>query len=254
MKLSNKVAIITGSARGIGKAIALKFASEGAAVVVNALHSEGIRSVVQEIQDRGEKAIAFRADVSKKEEVQDMVEYTLKNFGAIHILVNNAGIARHRPILEIEEEDWNITMDVNLKSVFLCTQAVLDYMMEQGYGKIINISSISGLVDFFPGAAAYGAAKAGVMALTKFTAIEAGTYGINVNCIAPGRIVTDMIYKNRGKEGAKKFIADGKKLSVLGRVGYPEDIADLALFLASDSSSFMTGQIIRSDGGRTDLM
>ena len=254
MKLEDKVAIVTGSGRGIGEAIAKKFAAEGAIVVVNALHIEGANRVAKEIQDQGGKAIAIKADVSQKAEVQDMVKKTLDSFGAIHILVNNAAIVRHIPTLETTEEDWDAIQNVDLKGVFLCTQAVLPQMMKQRYGKIINVSSVGALGVDSPNVAAYAAAKGGVISLTKFIARETGPYGINVNCITPGRTITDMIYVDKTKEEAEKFIADGIKYAVLGRMGKPEDIASLALFLASDESSFMTGQIIRMDGGRGDLM
>ena len=254
MELEGKVAIITGSSRGIGKAMALKFASEGAKVVVNALHLEGAKKVSDEIQRGGGEAIAIKADVSQKAEVQEMVERVLESFGAVHILVNNAGISHSSPIVEVKEEDWDLVQRVNLKGAFLCTQAVLGQMMKQKYGKIINISSLAALGCYNPGAAAYAAAKAGVISLTKSTAREAGPYGINVNCICPGRILTDMVFAAHGEEGGKRFIEEGKKLSIMGRIGSPEDIANLALFLASDKSSFITGQIIRMDGGRGDLL
>ena len=253
MNLEGKVAIVTGSGRGIGKAIAKKFAAEGASVMVNALHSETAGKVAQEIQDEGGKATAFIADVSQKTEVHDLVKSTLDNFGVIHILVNNAGVPKYRPIIEFTEEEWDITLAVNLKGVFLCTQAVMGHMMTRKYGKIINIASSTGLANSIPGAAAYGAAKAGVMAFTKTTAREAGSYGINVNCIVPGTIVTELTYA-RQKEEADKHLEAARKVSVLGRVGKPEDIASLALFLASEDSSFMTGQVIRMDGGRADLL
>lgn len=254
MKLDNKVAIVTGSARGIGEAIAKKLASEGAAIVVNALHAEGANRVAREIQKQGGKAIAVKADVSSKAEVQDLVSKTLENFGTVHILVNNAGIIRRSPIVEMTEEDWDVIQNVDLKGVFLCTQAVLPHLVKQKYGKIINISSMAALGTNNPGTAAYAAAKAGVIALTKVTAREAGPYGINVNCILPGRIITDMIYTSRTKEEVDRFISDGEKSSVLGRTGNPEDIANLALFLASEDSSFMSGQVIRMDGGRGDIL
>lgn len=254
MKLDGKVVIVTGSARGIGEAIAKKFAAEGAAIVVNALHAEGASRVAQEIQEKGGQAIALKADVSSKAEVQEMVKKTLDHFGAVHILVNNAGITRRAPILEMTEEDWDLVQDIDLKGVFLGTQAVLGHMMAQKYGKIINISSMAALGTNNPGTVAYASAKAGVISLTKTTAREAGPYGINVNCILPGRIVTDIIFTNRTKEEAEKFLAEGRERSVLGRTGTPDDIANLALFLASEDSSFMTGQIIRMDGGRGDIL
>ncbi len=254
MKLEGKVAIVTGSARGIGEAIARKFAVEGAAIVVNALHAEGANRVAEEIQRTGGRAIAIKADVSQKAEVQELVKKTLDHFGAVHILVNNAGITRRASILEMTEEDWDLVQAVDLKGVFLGTQAVLGYMMAQKYGKIINLSSMAALGTNNPGVVAYASAKAGVIALTKVTAREGGPHGINVNCILPGRIVTDIIFANRTKEEADRFLAEGRERSVLGRTGIPGDIANLALFLASGDSSFMTGQVIRVDGGRGDIL
>ena len=186
--------------------------------------------------------------------VQELVKKTLDKFGAIHILANNAGISRTSSILKMKEEDWDLVQAVDLKGVFLCTQAILGQMREQKYGKIINIASLAALGAYNPGAVAYAAAKAGVVSLTKSTAREAGPHGINVNCICSGRILTDMIFNVHGEEAGKRSIEDGKKLSLLGSVGIPEDIATLALFLASDESKFMTGQIIRMDGGRADIL
>lgn len=254
MKLKGKVAIVTGAGRGIGEAIAKKLASEGSAIAVADINIEEAQRVTKEIKEQGESALAFRTDVSKRNEVFDLVNKTLEGFRALHILVNNAGITRHRPIIDLTEEDWDVVLEVDLKGVFNCTQAVLKHMMSQRYGKIINISSTAGVGTSNAGMANYAAAKAGVIALTKVTAREAGPYGINVNSVAPGAIVTSITYEGRGKEGGDKFIEERKKLSILGRVGRPEDIANLVLFLASDDSSYMSGQVIRMDGGRVDLM
>ena len=265
MKLKDKVAIVTGSGRGIGEAIAKKLASEGASIMIDDVRIEDADRVAQEIKSQGGNAIPFKAGVNNRKEVQDLVNTTLKLFKAIHILVNNAGTTRHKPLLELTEEDWDIVLDVDLKGVFNCTQAVLKHMMAQHYGKIVNISSLAGVGGGNPApgddAAAkagasgnYAAAKAGVVALTKVTAREAGPYGINVNCVAPGLIVTPLTYERRGKEGGDKLIEQRKNVAVLGRVGTPEDVANLVLFLVCDDSSYMSGQIIRVDGGRTDLM
>jgi len=254
MKLIGKVAIVTGSARGIGKVIAKSFASEGAAVVVTDILIEQAQQVVDEIRNQGGTAIAFKADVVNRADVHNLVKSTLENFKAVHILVNNAGITRHAPFLELTEEDWDVVLDVDLKGVFNCTQAVLGHMMEQRYGKIINISSVTGTGTASGDMASYGPAKAGVIQLTKVTAREAGPYGINVNSIAPGLIMTEIIYTRRSKEEAERLIEERKQQAALGRVGRPEDIANLALFLASDDSNFITGQVICCDGGRHDRM
>ncbi len=252
MQLVGKVAIVTGSARGIGKAIAMRFASEGAAVVVNDTSIEQAKQVAEEINNQGGTAAALRADVANRVDVINLVKSTLENFKAIHILVNNAGISRPVPLLEMSEEDWDAVLDVNLKGVFNCTQAVLGHMEEQRYGKIINISSLAGLGVTDVRLTSYSAAKAGVIQLTKVTAVEGGPYGINVNCIAPGLITTELA--NTFGSEAEKFIEDRRKQSVLSRAGSPDEVANLALFLASDDSSFITGQVIRCDGGRHDLM
>ena len=252
MKLDGKVAIVTGSARGIGETTAKKLASEGAAVVIDDINFDGACRVAEDINTSGSVALAFKADVTKMEEVRNMVDITLEKFGALHILVNNAGITRHKNLLETTEKDWDAVQEVCLKGVFMCTQAVLEIMMKQHYGKIVNISSLVALGSSNAGMANYAAAKAGVVALTKVTAREAGAYGINVNCIAPGCIVTQLTYA-RGKEAAEKFIEMRKGQAVLGRVGRTEDVANLVLYLVSDESSYMSGQIVRMDGGRTDL-
>ena len=252
MKLQDKVAIITGSARGIGKAIAMKFASEGASIVVTALHIEGASRAAEEIKSQGGTAIAVKADVANRAEVQNLIKTALGNFKAIHILVNCAGITLQKALIDMTEEDWDTVLDVNLKGTFNCTQAVLPHMMEQRYGKIINMSSVVGTGARTVGRASYGAAKAGVIRLTEVTALEAGPYGINANAIAPGLVVTDMTYTGRTKEDVERVIEDIKKRSALGRVGRPDDIANLALFLASEDSSWITGQVVGCDGGRHD--
>ena len=255
MKLSGKVAIVTGSGRGLGKAMALKFASEGAAVVVCARTIEQVHQVVDEIKNQGGTALAVRTDVTNKADVHNLVKTTLEKFKAVHILVNNAGIvSRVAPLLEVTEEEWDAVQDVDLKGVFLCTQAVLGHMMEQRYGKIINISSVAGTGTSSGATADYAAAKAGVIQLTKNTAMVAGPYGINVNSIAPGLIITDFMYIGQSKEEVERFIEKRKEQVVLGRAGRPEDVASLALFLASDDSNYITGQVICCDGGRHDRM
>ena len=183
-----------------------------------------------------------------------MVNAVIDKFGRIDILVNNSGTSRMMPIIEFTENDWDTVIDTNLKGVFLCTQAVGRHMVRQKYGKIINISSTSALGAIVNGQAAYTSSKFGVNGFTKACALEFGPYGINVNAIAPGRILTTLVYSSRTEEQVKEFIKVGVESSVLGRLGVTEDIAHLALFLASDDSSFITAEIIASNGGRTNLM
>ncbi len=253
-RLDGKVAMVTGSGRGIGKAIALCFAREGADIIVNAVTVPNMEATVAEITALGRKAIAIKADVSKKDEVDRLVTTALDTFDRVDILVNNAGITRHAPLLEMTEEDWDAVLDLDLKGVFLCTQAVARHMVQQKYGKIINIASIVALGASKAYMANYGSAKAGVAELTRITAKALGQYGINVNAIAPGTILTAMGRTRRTPAEFDAFVENRKDVTVLGRVGSVEDIAELALFLALDESSFITGQVISCDGGRTDKL
>jgi len=254
MKLNGKVAIVTGGAQGIGKAIAMRLAGEGAAVVISDVNYEKARLSAKEIKDHGGRAIAVKTDVTNKKNVQDLMKKTIAKFKAIHIMVNNAGIMLNAPIIEMSEETWDAVVDIDLKGVFLCTQAVAPYMMEQRYGKIVNISSIDGMGHAYENQANYAAAKAGVIQLTKVSAREFGPYNINVNSIAPGKILTDFTYAHRTKEEAERLIEERKRGAALGRIGGPRNIADLVFFLVSEDSEFITGQVIRCDGGRTDGM
>jgi NAD(P)-dependent dehydrogenase (short-subunit alcohol dehydrogenase family) len=257
MRLSGKVAIVTGSGSGMGRAEVLLMAREGASVVVNGRNVEGIDKVVSEIKEEGGTAIGFKADVTKRSEVRDLMKTTVDKFGQIDILVNNAGIVRRRPFLELTDEDWDSVLAVNLKGMYNCIQAVSEYMMQKRYGKIINISSAAALgITPHSGAASanYAASKAGVIQLTKSAARELGPYGINVNCIAPGTVITPLMLTTRPKEVVDKYIEFVKQQTVLNRLGQPEDIANLVSFLASDESSFIAGQLICCDGGRTDRM
>ena len=252
-RLDEKVAIVTGSGRGIGKSIALRFAREGADIVVDDVTVPNMEATAAEITALGRKAIAVKADVSKKDEVERLVAAAIDTFQRVDILVNNAGISRHALLLEVTENDWDMVLDVDLKGVFLCTQAVASHMIQRKYGKIINISSIAGLGSIGPDTGAnYASAKAGVIELTKATARALGQYGINVNAIAPGLVMTEITYTRRTPAEVEALKERRIKSSVLGRVGIPEDIANLALFLASDESSYVTGQVIACDGGQTD--
>lgn len=249
-KLAQKVAVITGGARGIGKQIALTFASEGADIVIGDIIE--MEAAAQDIKDLGRAVITVKTDVTHKEAVRNLIDSAIDKFNKVDILVNNAGIVRRAPLLEMAEEEWNAVIDVNLKGVFLCTQAVAKHMVKRQYGKIINIASIAGLNAVYV-SANYCVSKAGVIQLTKVCARELGPYGINVNAIAPGVVITDMTYTRTPAE-AERFIEERRNWAILGRIGTAQDMANLALFLASDQSSFITGQVIAADGGRTGLM
>ncbi|MFC1898951.1 SDR family NAD(P)-dependent oxidoreductase [Chloroflexota bacterium] len=254
MELEGKVSIITGGSTGLGKAMALGFANSGAHVVICSRNKANIEKVSKEIKALGRRSLAIVTDVCIKEQITAMVDKVIDEFGRIDILVNNSGVGRHAPILDMPEADWDIVIDTNLKGVFLCTQAVAKHMVNQKYGKIINITSTVALGAVEEGSSPYISSKFGVVGFTKSSAREFGKYGINVNAIAPGRILTNIVYANRTPEQVQKFIDDGEKGSAVGRLGTPEDIAHLALFLASDKSSFINAEIVACNGGRTNLM
>lgn len=248
--MTNKVALVTGASRGIGRGIALILAQAGADVAVNYVSSEAeAEKVVVQIKNLGKKAISIRADVSKKEEVDFMVEEVIRQFGKIDILVNNAGIISFKPFLEMEEAEWQRVIDVNLKGQFLVAQVVARQMVKKGTGgRIINISSIaSGQVGTgFPNLVHYCSSKGGVVAMTEAMALELGPHRINVNAIAPGAIETDMIKDMLVDEKSRQgFLARIPK----GRIGKPEDIGAMAVFLASDESDYCTGATFYVDGG-----
>ncbi len=250
-KLDKKVAIITGGARGIGRQIALTFAREGADIIIaDVLEME---PVVREIKELGRQAITVKTDISKKEEVANLLEKTVAHFGQVDILVNNAGITRRATVLEMTEEDWDCVLEVNLKGVFLCTQAAAKHMVHRRYGKIVNIASIAGLVGAsLPWIAVnYAVSKAGVIRFTKSCSKELGPYGINVNAIAPGLVLTEIHFTSRSAEQAQDFRDEELKAMPMGRAGTPQDIANIALFLSSDDASLITGQTIVADGGRS---
>jgi NAD(P)-dependent dehydrogenase (short-subunit alcohol dehydrogenase family) len=247
MKLSGKAAIVTGARRGIGRAIALALAREGANVVVSDISQEDCQKVVDEIKRMGSKGLAVKCDVSSHKDVEDMVKRTVAEFGGVDILVNNAGILSFKPFLELTDEEWDKTLSVNLKGQFVCARAAARVMVKKKWGRIINIASISsgGCGIAFPLIAHYTASKGGVVALTEALALELTAQGINVNAICPGAIDTDM---------AKGVKEGGQLAQVLaripkGRLGQPEEIANLAVFLASEDADYISGASIVIDGG-----
>ncbi|MEM1546876.1 MAG: 3-oxoacyl-ACP reductase family protein [Candidatus Methanomethylicia archaeon] len=256
MRLKDRVSLVTGGSRGIGRAIALTFAREGSYVAINYVRNrEKAEEVVNEITGFGGRAIAIQANVAVRDDVFKMVNKILEEFGRIDILVNNAGITlRNTNILEASDDEWREIINVNLLGVYYCIQAVAPHMIKQHYGKIINISSIAGIGTTIRGHVAYASSKAAINILTRRFAYELGPYNINVNAIAPGLIKTEMLSLGRSEEELMKFIKEKINVTALRRIGDPQDVANTALFLASDESSFITGQIIVVDGGRFDYL
>ena len=243
MELKDRVALVTGGAQGIGKAVALLLAKNGADIAVSDVNLQKAEETAGEIQSLGRKAMAVKADVSSSEDVERMVQAIMERFGRIDILVNNAGIARDKLILRMTEEDWDAVLNVNLKGTFHCTRTVIRHMSKQRYGKIVNIASVVGEMGN-AGQANYAASKAGVIGLTKTVAREFAQRGINVNAIAPGYIATPMTdaLPEKAKEELQRMIP-------MERLGKPEDVAEAVLFLVSEASSYITGQVINVNGG-----
>ena len=249
MKLKDKIAIVTGSASstGIGRTCALNFAKEGADVVVCDINYEGVEERAREIEQLGRKSLALNTDITRASDVSHLIETTISTFGKIDILVNNAGIReKMTPIQDLTVEEWDAVFDVNVKGVFLCTKYVVPHMIRQGRGKIINLASMTGVVGI-PNYAPYCASKGAIVNLTRELAMELAPHKINVNAIGPGPIVTEMIKSTLDdKEFMEKIVMPNIPL---GRLGIPEDIAAVAVFLASDESEFINGQTIFTDGG-----
>jgi len=251
----DKVAVVTGASRSIGRGIALAFAGEGCAVVVNYRKSrEEADEVVDTIKGMGGRAMAVQCDVSKRDEVEAMFAAAIEEFGKVDILVNNAGIAAGGSILETTDEVWDRHMAINLKGVFLCSQVAARHMAERRYGKIVNISSNSGFGVAMDGETSYGVSKAGVIQLTKSSAYDLGKYGINVNCVAPGAVDTVMLKGGRSDEEYERVLQGRRDRSSLGIVGTPQDIANAVLFFANDKTRYITGKILLVDGGRRDFL
>jgi 3-oxoacyl-[acyl-carrier protein] reductase len=246
MKFQGKVSIVTGGGAGIGEAIALAFAREGAHVAIWDLDGNRAEKVSSTIQEMGHKSIAIQMSVANAREVNASVQRVLREYGRIDILINNAGICQVVPsVEEIKEEDWDRVLAVNLKGVFLCSKAVMGIMKKQKAGKIINMGSLAGKVGGIATGAHYAASKAAVMCLTKSLAKELGPYGVHVNAIAPGVIETDMTQMITGGDW-RAYLST----IPLGRIGVVDEVAKVALFLASDEASYLTGEIIDVNGGQ----
>ena len=244
MMLNGRIAVVTGAARGIGKAIVLELAAAGATVVINDIGNlDKAEETVREITAAGGRAMVVQADISQAAEVDRLVNTVIQEYGKIDILVNNAGIARDNLLMRMKEADWDTVMNINLKSVFLCTKAVSRGMLKQRSGVIVNIASVVGIMGN-AGQANYAAAKAGIIGFTKSMAKELASRGIRVNAVAPGYIATDMTAM-LPEEVKKEFI----KGIPLGRIGSAEDVAKAVLFLVSPAASYMTGQTLSVDGG-----
>ena len=244
MLLEGKVALVTGASRGIGKAIALLLAENGADVAVNfAGSTAAAEAVAAEIEKMGRKAILVQGDVSQTEVCAEMVDKVVKELGHIDILVNNAGITRDTLLLRMKEEDWDVVLNTNLQGVFNCTKAAVKYMAKQRSGSIVNISSVVALMGN-AGQANYAAAKAGILGFTRSVAKEMAARGIRVNAVTPGFIKTDMT-----SVLSEKVVAAMEASIPLARLGEPEDIAKAVLFLVSDNAAYITGQTLHVDGG-----
>jgi 3-oxoacyl-[acyl-carrier protein] reductase len=243
LKLKGKVALVTGAAQGIGKAIALLLARNGADIVVSDINLEKAEETAREIQGTGQKAMTIKVDVVNSEEVERMVQAIMERFGHVDILVNNAGIARDKLILRMTEGDWDMVINVNLKGTFNCTKAVVKHMSKQRSGKIVSIASVVGEMGN-AGQGNYSASKAGIIGFTKTIAREFAQRGINVNAIAPGYIETPMtdVLPEKTKEELKRLIP-------MERLGRPDDVAEAVLFLVSEASSYITGQVLNVNGG-----
>ncbi len=261
MRLKGKVAVITGAGSGLGKAIATRFTQEGATVIVADVNEVAMASAVAEIEAAGGRARGRRIDVTDQAALRALMDELAASEGRIDILVNNAGTTRYRAFDSIEDADWDAVLALDLKAVFYCAQAAAPHMKRQGYGKIVNVSSSLGtgttphVGGLGPGAAApYASAKAGVVQLTQILARELGPSGINVNCVAPGFFLTPLVTSSRTPEELVEHVRVRTESAVLKRPGKIEELAAAVLFLASDDASFISGETLCVDGGRTDRM
>lgn len=249
MRLQNRVALITGAGRGIGAATALRLAEEGAQVVVNDINPDHAEQSASAIRDAGFQAVAHPCDISDRASVEGLIQRAVEEYGKLDILVNNAGVIRDNLVHRMTDDDWDTVMNVHLKGAFYCSQAAQKFMVPARFGKIVNFSSTSALGN--RGQLNYATAKAGLQGFTKTLAIELGKFNINVNAVAPGFIETDMTRATAERMGVdfEDFKKYGAEQSLLGRTGKPIDIANAVLFLVSEESSFITGQVLYVRGG-----
>jgi len=246
MRLKEKTALVTGSSRGVGRAVALGFAKEGANIVVNYTSNEkAANEVVEAIQAMGSKAVAMKADVAQKSDAENLIKTAVETFGRLDILVNNAGFTRPAMMIKMAEEQWDEVVDIHLKGAFLCSQAAALQMKEQNSGKIINVTSVAGLVGTV-GQINYSAAKGGVLSMTKSIARELARYNVCANVISLGIVATDMTEKIRSDEKLKEIYMNR---ILLRRFAEPDDISPAFVFLGSDESNYITGQLLCVDGG-----
>ena len=247
-EFQGKVAIVTGAGRGMGRSVAMRLAAGGAAVAVNDLRSDDAQRVADELKAAGTRAVAVPGDVTDAGDVRRMVDQTTAMLGAVHILINNAGVLRPTPVIDIEEDEWDFVVGVNLKGTYLCSRAALPAMRSQGWGRIVNFSSTAGKNVSTVGGAHYTAAKAGILGFTRHLAKEEAGYGITVNSVCPGLIDTEMVRDTISDDRADAYAASFP----IQRLGQPEEVAELVAFLASHRASYITGASLDINGG--DLM
>ena len=245
LQINDKVAIVTGSARGLGAATARKLAAEGARVVITDVLAEQAEATASALRADGLQAHCIVADITKAADVQRLVDETIATFGGVHILVNNAGFPRDKYLVKMSEQDWDLVMEVMLKGAFLACKTVMPHFIDQGWGRIVNISSRAHFGN--PTQANYSAAKAGLIGMAKALAIEEGRYGITVNCVAPGFMETEMVQALPTYDTIKERAV---QMQPIKRVGKPEDIANAVAFLVSEPASFITGEVLHVTGGR----